>query len=223
MTYYTPHVRSSARRMDSREVPASVRDADGTFSTTLGSRRGTISRLGWCLGRCVRNWAGAHNDSARNLGTRFGPRVFRRTSASPWSRPQASGPDGPRVESRFGSTGRARDSGRSSVAIALDLQKHANSGEGIEGPKTLGRGNNRPPSAEGSGLQSAGQPQDARRNVASGSGCSISLHQPPSEDAAATKSAHGLRRHQEERGGWEAEKPGANMASKAKAYRGQYA
>ena len=223
MTYYTPHGRSSARRMDSREIPVPLWGADGAIAATLGRRRGAIPRLGQCLGRRVRDWSGSYNDSARDQGTRFGCRAHRRTAASPRSGPQASGPSGPRVESRIGSAGRTGDSGRSPIAIALDLQKHANSGEGIEGSKALGRGDNRPPSVERSRLQSAGQPQDARRSVASGSGRTVSLYQPPGEDAAAAKSAHGLRRHQEERSGWQPEKPGPNMASKAKADRGQYA
>src|ERR1700675_112914 len=132
MVHYMAYDRPSARRMDSREVSASFRGVDRAFSSTLGSRRGDVARLGWSLGGRGSNRVGAHHNSARNPGTRVGNEAFGRTPTPRGSGPQESGPSGPRAESRIGSADRTGDSGRSPVAVALDLQEHANSRQGTE-------------------------------------------------------------------------------------------
>ena len=92
---------------------------------------------------------------------------------------RAGGLDGDRsgVAGGPGVADRTRDARRPQVPVALDLQEHPAPGRGIDAAEPSRRSPYGGRVAARSGIQPAGQPQDAGRSFASGPQCPVRVHQ----------------------------------------------
>jgi hypothetical protein len=191
-------------RRESGQVPGVVLD-HGRHGRADASAVGGGGSFGFGLGRNFRGVASNGSVAQHHLGRRRG--VERTTSAPgiPGARAaapsrrgsQTGGAKLPRHRAGIGSSGGSGDAQPSRVALALDLQEHAQTGRRTR-PARLRRvrSHGGRPAARG-GLQPASQSQDAGREVAPRSRCPIPAHSrsgaAPAEAWATGRGGHRTR------------------------------
>jgi len=211
--------------MDSTEVRMSVVGDERADATALGCCRGPVVRLG----RGYRGGGGdgfdPQDDPQGHWGVGgWGGRPGLCSSAGACSSRRWRAEADPAIAtgdlSGVGVAGGVHGPRRSAVSATMDLQEYAATDRGIAAGEVPGKSGDGGGVAEGGGLQSPSQPQDAGRAVASRPRRAVRAHQCHRTSLPRPRSAGRFRGHEEEGIGREFQERRAGVAPSRRAGRG---